>query len=96
MLEASTVERSIKDCIQAARAGDAESADTLCRHFAPRLHAYVTRHMGARVRRWADPEDIVQRALIETMRGLGARIFKAWKIPFLIRKRLARIREYFS
>lgn len=28
--------------------------------------------MGARVRRWADPEDIVQRALIETMRSLGA------------------------
>ena len=56
--------------IRSAREGDTAAVDELCRHFEKRVAAYVTRHMGQRARRWTDPDDIVQRALYETMRGL--------------------------
>ena len=58
--------------IAGARAGDAVSRDELCRYLAPRLAAWVERHMGARARRWCEPADIVQRALVETIGALDS------------------------
>ena len=48
----------------------AELEAALVARFGPRLRAHVERRMGARVRRWVEPEDIVQRVLAEVLPGL--------------------------
>ena len=57
-------------CLLLARAGDATATNHLCALFEPQLRERVTREMGPALRRWTDPEDIVQAALFEVVSGL--------------------------
>ena len=60
----------LQACIDAARGGDEQAIEQLVRRYEPRLVRYVQRNLGSVARRWVDPEDLIQRALFETMRGL--------------------------
>jgi RNA polymerase sigma-70 factor (ECF subfamily) len=61
---------SVQAWIAAARSGNREAADRLCRHVEPRLIGHVRRHMGPGALRWTEPDDVVQRVLVEVLRGL--------------------------
>lgn len=53
----------VKRWLEAARAGEREATEALCMHFEPEIRAYIERKMGARARRWDDPEDLTQEVL---------------------------------
>ncbi len=62
-----TVER----WISGARREDHEAIDGLCRHYEPRVRAYVQARVGPRLARWVEPADIVQGVLFEVLGALG-------------------------
>ena len=67
-MAASPSSADVTDWIGRARAGNPEAVDHLCRLVQPSLEAYVERRMGAALRRWEEPDDIVQAVLAEVLR----------------------------
>ncbi len=59
----------LSECLAAARGGDRNALERLIVQFYPRVLAYAERQMGARVRRFIDPEAVAQQALVEVLGG---------------------------
>jgi RNA polymerase sigma-70 factor (ECF subfamily) len=60
----------MEDLIQTARAGHSGAVDALVRRFEPVALGFAQRAMGARVRRFVDPEAVAQAALQEVFLAL--------------------------
>ena len=79
--------------VRCARAGDPKAVERLCAKYRGPLKQYVESHMGARARRWTDPEDIVQTSLMEVIGRLETLPDQALGRAFEIRlRRVARQR----
>lgn len=84
----------VEDLIALARGGrNGEACDELCRRYRGQLLAFARSKMGHGVRRWTDAEDVVQRALLETVRALDDLPQGAGEAELLGRMRLVCLRR---